>query len=286
MVLKEMPSRGGGLNNWLFKAACALYGYRSPEGILAILEEATAGEPIKPEEIERAVTRSALAKEGKLQTGSHKTASWPQINREQREAIVGNGGSLSLLRDASPVQCEIDRPASEEVLKTLFPGDPLICCAPSKNWALTRRVSEWSEFFPRQQFIVPSPMSSTFGKNQDGRRSSRCLDNTGARRFLVVEQDKIGGEVIPLDEQAAILLHLASIWPMALVCHSGGKSLHGWFFCDLQPEARVEHFFRYAVSLGADPATWLRCQLVRLPAGLRDNGSHQTIYFFNPSLIS
>ena len=28
-------------------------------------------------------------------------------------------------------------------------------------------------------------------------------------------------------------------------------------------------FFRYAVSLGADRATWTRCQLVRMPDGTR-----------------
>ena len=39
---------------------------------------------------------------------------------------------------------------------------------------------------------------------------------------------------------------------------------------------------RYAVSLGADPATWTRSQFVRMPEGRRDNGQRQTAYFFNP----
>jgi len=284
-VLQEMPSRGGGLNNWLFKAASVLYGYRTPEEILDILEEATAGEPIKPQEIERAVKRSALAKEGKLLTGVNRTTAWPAVNKEKRDAILANRGSLSLLRKVSPAPCEPSRPGTEDVLETLFPGDPLICCASSNHLSLTRRLSQWREFLPRQQFIVPNPMSARHGKTQEGRNSNRCLDNTGPRRFIVVEQDKIDGEVVPLDDQAAILLYLATKWPMALVCHSGGKSLHGWFFCEQQPESKVERFFRYAVSLGADPATWLRCQLVRLPGGFRDNGIQQTIHFFNPSLI-
>ena len=36
-----------------------------------------------------------------------------------------------------------------------------------------------------------------------------------------------------------MLLHLAERAPMALVVHSGGKSLHGWFYCVGQPEDRL-----------------------------------------------
>ena len=119
----------------------------------------------------------------------------------------------------------------------------------------------------RQQFIVPSPMLRKIGRAKDGHVSSRTLENTGPRRYLVVEFDKGA-----LDQQAALLLNLASHAPLALVVHSGGKSLHGWFYCAGQSEEELRKFMRYAVNLGADPATWTRCQLVRLPGGLRDNG--------------
>ena len=53
---------------------------------------------------------------------------------------------------------------------------------------------------------------------------------------------------------------------------------------------------RYAVSLGADRATWTRSQFVRMPDGLRSKGGiredgtreedkRQTVYFFNPGTI-
>src|SRR6185503_8496261 len=42
-------------------------------------------------------------------------------------------------------------------------------------------------------------------------------------------------------------------------------------------------FMEFAVSLGADRATWCRCQLVRVPAARRPNGNEQTVLFFNPS---
>ena len=88
-----------------------------------------------------------------------------------------------------------------------------------------------------------------------------------------------------IDDQAALLLHLAEKAPLVLVVHSGGKSLHGWFLVRGQPDMRVERFFRYAVSLGADRATWTRSQFVRMPDGVRDTGERQAVYFFNPSLV-
>jgi len=110
--------------------------------------------------------------------------------------------------------------------------------------------------------------------------SDRCLKNTGERHFLIVEFD-----TGTTDEHAALLLHLAGRAPLTLAVFSGSKSLHGWFYCAGVAEEKVSRFFRYAVSLGADRATWTRCQLVRMPDGLRDDGNKQTVYFFNPQVI-
>lgn len=94
--------------------------------------------------------------------------------------------------------------------------------------------------------------------------------------FLVVEFDR----GTP-DEHAALLTHLASFAPMVCTVHSGGRSLHGWFLVHGQSDEKVLRFFRYAISLGADPATWTRSQFVRMPDGLRDNGKRQTVFFLN-----
>jgi len=69
----------------------------------------------------------------------------------------------------------------------------------------------------------------------------------------------------------------------AIAVHSGNKSLHGWFYVHGEPDAKVERFFHYAVSLGADRATWTRSQFVRMPDGVRDTGQRQAVYFFNPA---
>ena len=119
-------------------------------------------------------------------------------------------------------------------------------------------------------------MSAVSGLTKDGRESKHTISNTGPRRFLVAEFDSGG-----TDDHAAILIHLAEYAPLVCAVHSGGKSLHGWFFVASQPEDKIVRFFRYAVSLGADPATWTRSQFVRMPDGTRNNGARQTVFFLN-----
>ena len=111
-------------------------------------------------------------------------------------------------------------------------------------------------------------MSARSGLTQERKRSERCLDNTARRRFLVIEQD-----TGTLDEQAAVLSHLAEIFPLVTIVHSGGRSLHGWFYVEGIPEARIDQFMDLAVRLGADDATRSPCQLVRLPDGIREMAS-------------
>jgi hypothetical protein len=130
--------------------------------------------------------------------------------------------------------------------------------------------------------------------------SAHALSNTGARRFLIVEFDfdtSNSAEEARLltktetegrdvrDLSAALLLHLAEKAPLALAVHSGGKSLHGWFYCAKIAEEKVSRFFRDAVSLGADRANWNPSQFARMPDGLRENGKRQTVYFFNPGVV-
>jgi hypothetical protein len=120
------------------------------------------------------------------------------------------------------------------------------------------------------------------------------------RRFLIVEFDFDGGnsteearllEKLSLrgrdvrDLCAALLLHLAEKAPLALAVYSGGKSLHGWFYCTGVSQEKLRGFFQYAVSLGADQANWTRSQFTRMPDGLRENGRRQTVYFFNPRVV-
>src|SRR4029077_6567707 len=68
----------------------------------------------------------------------------------------------------------------------------------------TAKREEWRGRMSKLQLIVPNPMVALNGLNQSGEVSHRCLENTGARQFLVVEFD-----TGTMDEHAALLLHLA-----------------------------------------------------------------------------
>jgi hypothetical protein len=201
---------------------------------------------------------------------------WPEKNQEQGEAIVHDNGGLVDLWELSRPQIEDSAQHAEDIIDQLFPGNPLLCCGRSQSDFDTRYREEWRGKLSRLQFIVPSPMTALIGKTQDGRNSKHALSNTGARRFLVCEFD--GGTI---DEHSAILLHLARYAPLVCAVFSGKKSLHGWFLVHGQPEERALKFFRYAVSLGADPMTWTRSQFVRMPDGTRGSGERQTVFFLN-----
>ncbi len=101
------------------------------------------------------------------------------------------------------------------------------------------------------------------------------------KALLVVEFDNGS-----LDQHAALLSNFARYEPrsgwLVLAVHSGGKSLHGWFYCAGQPEDRLQRFMGYAVSPGADRAAWTRSQFVGMPDGSRDNGQRQAVFCFNP----
>jgi hypothetical protein len=168
-------------------------------------------------------------------------------------------------------------------------------------------LREWGCLIQQQQFIVPSAMSARGGKTKQGKQSARSLSNVGLRQFLVIEFDfspdlpnEIGlvvreiGERLgftPKDICEQLLLHLArqNGFPLALVVDSGGKSLHGWFYCAGHDESPVREFLDTAVAIGADPATWCPCQWVRMPGGIRRESGRppirQTVIYFNPSAV-
>lgn len=221
----------------------------------------------------------------------------PDFDLIKAVAFTGNG--LADLWEASPVRLDSNKPNTEDIIDLLFPGDPLLCCGWSRHRFDTRVRANWYKL-ENLQFIVPSPMTVRQGLTRDGKLSAHALSNTGSRRFLIVEFDfdpsnsdeeahlleRLAAEGRDVrDLCAALLLHLAEEAPLALAVHSGGKSLHGWFYCPGVAEEQVWRFFRYAVSVGADRANWTRSQFARMPDGLRENGRRQTVYFLNPEVL-
>jgi len=162
------------------------------------------------------------------------------------------------------------------MIDRLFPGNPLLCCGKSNDVFDTMPREDWLGKMSDLALIVPSPMSAVTGLTQKGEVSKHSLNNTGTRRFSVVEFDTGAA-----DDHAALLIHLAGFAPLVCAVHSGGKSLHGFFYVHGQPEEKVKKFFRYAVSLGADNHLWCKSQFCRMPDGTRDNGKRQTVFFLN-----
>jgi hypothetical protein len=281
-LLGSPPSRGGGLNLWFFRVARVLHPFRDANEIIQLLQAATHGELIKPGEIERAIARSKAVEwqPGQPSNVQERVSPWPKVNTGCREAIIHTGGELVDLWEQSPVCFENNASHTEALIDALFPGNPLLCCGLSKSKFDTRPRAQWRGKLSALQVIVPSPMTAWRGLTQENKQSAHAKSITGRRRFLVIEFDS--GAV---DEHAALLLHLAENAPLALVVHSGAKSLHGWFSCHGQVEHRLRRFMEYAVSLGADHATWCKSQFVRMPDGLRNNGKRQTAFFFNPEAI-
>lgn len=129
------------------------------------------------------------------------------------------------------------------VLSAIFSGDELICCGTEMHNARTQTLVDWlSEGVSSQRLVVPNPMAKPMGINQQSRVSARCLDNTGPRRFLVVEFDFAKGKChegdaiihkmeslgrTTADMNAALHAHLQEYLPLAMVVFSGGNLFTG-----------------------------------------------------------
>jgi hypothetical protein len=280
-MLATPPRAGEGVHIWLFRVARQLHAHLPAGEIISLLENRVAG-------CGRAVTRAEIisAVQNSLKyawqpgpggfAAPSPASKWPALNHERREAIIRDGGALVDLWELSKPRLDDNEAHTEAIIDGLFPGNPLLCCGKSQSEFDTKLREAWSRQLSQLQFIVPSPMTARNGLTKEGKESAHALSNTGARRFLICEFD-----TGTPDEHAALLMHLGTFAPLVCVVHSGGKSLHGWFFVAGQPDEKVNRYFRYAVSLGADRATWTRSQFVRMPDGTRDTGNRQTVFFLN-----
>jgi hypothetical protein len=279
-MLAAPPRAGEGVHGWLFQVARQLHAHLPAGEIVALLEirARDCGRYVPRNEIVSAVQNSlpcAWQPTGKV--APFKPApKWPAVNQEQREAIIRGGGGLADLWELSCPRIEDSQPRTEEIIDRLFPPNALLCSGKSNSVFDTKPREDWRGEMSAMALIVPSPMSAVRGTTKDGKESKHTLSNTAPRRFLICEFDH--GTT---DEHAALLLHLGTFAPLVCAVHSGGKSLHGWFFVAGQLDEKVAKFFRYGVSLGADRATWTRSQFVRMPDGTRDNGKRQAVYFLN-----
>jgi hypothetical protein len=258
--VKPCPASGDGVHSWLFHAACcAVDAGMTNEHAVESIEAMMTRNPNPASEIEDALNSARGERNGS-------GLLWPPVNDEQIEAIAQDGMRVLDFWEASPFPMRVGESRAEEVIDVLFPGNPWLCIAQSARVFKTQRREEFRGEVDSHSLIVPSPMTSETGLTQSGRESCHSLNNTGPRRFLIIEADRGS-----LDQQAAVIGHLGTYAPLAAVVFSGSKSLHGWFVCGRTSEDTLLKFMKHAVSLGADRKMWLRSQFCRVPDGSRSD---------------
>ncbi len=278
------PDSGSGVHRWLLSVGLAALrrAVDADEAEAAIIAAMTRPPNSRTE------VRDALHKAGAVAFHGppiHRSR-WPKPavgTTAERYAALGRQRGVVELADVwerSPVRLHDDAPLTETIISRLFRPDELLCCARGVEHAETRRSREFAGRLHEFTHLVPSPMSAFTGLTQEGRKSCRCLANTGPRRFLVIEFDREAS----LHRQAQLHFGLATHAPLVLVVFSGKKSLHGWYFVEGWPDAEAHKLHRLAVACGADAATWTPCQLVRMPDAQRpDTGQRQGVYTWNPN---
>lgn len=284
------PRAGSGVHKWLFITALRCHKYMAQDEIIRRLTAAVqgCGREVPHAEIVAAVVNSA-SKKGRRQfkvrgvpaPGGH-AKKWPAVNSALQAKVISDYPcTVRQFRGMSPYEIDTDYNDAYWFVTSLFPDYPPLCIGSDLNRASTGPIEQFEEKLDRMTFIVPSAMTSKFGLTLNGERSQRTLTNTGPRRYLVTEFDSL-----TLDEQVSMILHLRPYASLALVLWSGGKSLHAWWSCYDTSNSQQKEFFSYAVRLGADPHTWTKCQLVRLPQGWRaDKRTRQSVYYFDPACV-
>jgi hypothetical protein len=258
--LKPCPTSGEGVHSWVFYAACRLVEAGiSDEQAVEIIASMMTRSPNPASEIEDAL-KSARGEQNRS------ALRWPLVNDEQIEAITRDGMRIRDFWEASPFPLRAGANHAEDGIDILFPCNPWLCIGRSERLFRTQRREKWRGRLDKYQLIVPSPMTSEMGLTKNGRKSVHSLDNTGPRRFLIIEADRGS-----LDQQAAVIGHLGAYAPLAAVVFSGSKSVHGWFVCKGTSGEALLQFMEYAVSLGADKRMWLPSQFCRIPDGRRSD---------------
>lgn len=297
-LLASPPRAGDGVHRWIFCVARQLHAYREKNEIADLIAAALygCGRAVSTKEIHDAIENSRACAWrpglGSVPPSRQSEAAWPPRNVEAIAGLVAAGNApagLADLVEASPIRFDDagEGEITEAIIDRLFPPESLLCCGTNAAQFDTRLRAKWRGQLSQLQFIVPSPMTARFGKKlnpQPGEdpMSAHTRNNTGPRRFLITEFDN---GTIP--EQCAALWELDQYLPLVLVLHSGGKSLHGWFYCHGESEDALLRFMRYAVGLGGDPRLWLREQFVRMPEGLRPGPPpcRQPVFYFAPEVV-
>lgn len=272
------PPPHDGVNLWVMSSArkCQIAGLSEGEAEQAIMAfQGQTRRPIKQNEVIRAIQKAyntTLAPSASY-TPAPKLKWEPSKTRQSRYRSVPVGFAAVDIWEASPDVMD-GGVTQKMILDWLFPDpDGLVCVGKSAYEFYTAPISKFKNLM-ETQFIVPCYMTKREGVTQDGKPSMHCLDNTGPRRYCVVDLDEPSAS-----EHPSIIWQIRKTFDLVMVLSSGGKGLHAWFNV---PEDVEEDFWDSVIPLGADPALMRnRSSFVRMPMGLRDNGMRQGVLYFD-----
>lgn len=279
----ELEVEGNGHHHSLMKCAGFLkfYWKWSAEKTTEYLKAQYAPDR-DPRCVDEAVTKVYNTK---LQDKERATGATLSKYPEQYPGLAEAVDSVSY-KDIEKEASQLIKIPSHKVVKQLFStSDHYINLGESRQSAgQTKRLSKWtSKQVSNQQFIVPNPMKNKTGRTQSGKKSPKCNDNILHREHLVVEFDGVACK----DRQLGIFSYLSNYALLKMVLYSGGKSIHGWFHCGCSKgQKNWEQFFAIACLFGADKAMATISQYCRLPNARRDNGSKQSLLYFDPKLTN
>ena len=304
-VIRKTPVPGEGLNRWLFPIAMCLIGDKVPEDQGVELLFQLAYEKGRDER----TARKEAERLRRLWTGNGPVKSNrppdPKVNLDSiRELVSVNHTRVADLVEQSPIKVDpSDSDAADNIVDLLFPDGDILCVARSIYYQVAYRHRNLDDPLGTVPFIVPNPMRAE-GVYEKGVFSPKTNANVLYRRWLCVEWDipldrsipsfwhpLVGGwadnGVTTKDAQTRLLTHLSTFeFRLAMVVDSGRKSLHSWFAVAHANEPQIEHFMRYAISIGADPAGRVPSQFFRMPHGTRDNGKRQPVLFIDPKVLT
>jgi hypothetical protein len=262
----------------LFKTASELHEFQLPNNVITdYIIEALGGKDIAKSEIGAAVEQSAPA----VFKGREKRMEWPAMDPDfQKRAAKGFSTYEELPQLSHFDDSELyplNGVSSQDLLKEFFGcKSTLLCVGNSPDYCDVKPAGDVLKDVDKYSLIVPNRMARSIGRDELGKLSNRCLDNTDESRDFLVIRFPSG----TLDEQTAWLLYLSDWAPLALIVHTG-TGLEGWFPCRLVHDDHLPEFMHYACRLGADPSTWSRCEMVALPGGKNSKGEKNAIVYLN-----
>jgi hypothetical protein len=301
MLLANCPKSGSGerqVHRWLLETANLLRHFVLADTAADLLSRGISRPPERneiPEAVAKAYGQPA-------QADDYSRSHWPQANPKIIHAIVSDAIAANDTAEPELVRLRLRSkpiPSPRDILKTLFPGDPFVCCGLDAANAACAPLSKF-KFLSRFQFIVPNPMTAAFATDPvTGRRMERCLANVAERRYIVTDFDLKGDWIGPYqqcwlrarhtlqDVMAALISFLAgppSNARLVLVVFSGNQSLQAWFGCAGIDPLKLAAWFSDCCLIGADPAGWVSCQYFRMPGSMRKAPANlQEVVYFDPN---